>query len=144
VLAEVHGRVVDALLEAGDAAVAVLGGAGGVAVSDAVAEHQAIASALRAGDATAAAAAVDVTSVLSMPESADPAAPEPGANGSEQAAGMQLSSLTLALSGHRPRRCLPFGRAVWSDHQAKLVLMTGSPELPDRPRPAVDPGPEGQ
>jgi GntR family transcriptional repressor for pyruvate dehydrogenase complex len=59
VLAEVHGRVVDALLEAGDSAVAVLGGEGGVAVRDAVAEHQAIAAALRAGDATATAAAVD-------------------------------------------------------------------------------------
>lgn len=59
VLAEVHGRVVDALLEAGDSAVAVLGGEGGVAVRDAVVEHQAIAAALRAGDATATAAAVD-------------------------------------------------------------------------------------
>jgi len=59
VLAEVHGRVVDALLEAGDAAVAVLGGDGGVAVRDAIAEHQAIAAALKAGDATATSEAVD-------------------------------------------------------------------------------------
>jgi GntR family transcriptional repressor for pyruvate dehydrogenase complex len=59
VLAEVHGRVVDALLEAGDAAVTVLGGEGGVAVGDAVLEHQAIAAALRSGDTTATAAAVD-------------------------------------------------------------------------------------
>jgi GntR family transcriptional repressor for pyruvate dehydrogenase complex len=59
VLAEVHGRVVDALFEAGDSAVAVLGGEGGVAVRAAIAEHEAIAAALRAGDATATSEAVD-------------------------------------------------------------------------------------
>jgi GntR family transcriptional repressor for pyruvate dehydrogenase complex len=58
VLAELHSRVLDALFAAEEWAV-VLGGEGGAAVRTAVAEHQAIASALRAGDPRAIADAVD-------------------------------------------------------------------------------------